>query len=51
MSNNKQMSKQEILDGIDKAIDVFLTYEEDDETNKIIEALNSAWEKVKDGNE
>ena len=48
MSNNKQISKQEILDGIDKAIDVFLTYKQDDETNKIIKALNSAWDKVKE---
>jgi hypothetical protein len=40
------MTKQEILDGIDKAIDVMLTYNQDEPTEKIIQALNWAWDKV-----
>jgi hypothetical protein len=40
------MTKQEILDGIDGAINVLLTYEQDEPTKKIIHALNWAWDKV-----
>jgi|LakMenEpi03Aug12_release.lakeMendotaPanAssembly.Ray.scaffolds.fasta_scaffold4357798_2 hypothetical protein len=40
------MTKQEILDGIDQAINVLLTYEQDEPTEKIIQALNWAWDKV-----
>ena len=40
------MTKQEILDGLDQAINVMLTYEQDEQTEKIIQALNWAWDKV-----
>ena len=40
------MTNQEILDGIDKAIDVMLTYDQDTPTKKIIKALQSAWDKI-----
>jgi hypothetical protein len=40
------MTKQEILDGLDQAINVMLTYEQDEPTEKIIQALNWAWDKV-----
>ena len=40
------MTKQEILNGLDQAINVMLTYEQDEPTEKIIQALNWAWDKV-----
>jgi hypothetical protein len=40
------MNTQEVLDGIDKAIDVMLTYEQDEKTTKIIQALNDAWDII-----
>ena len=45
------MTNQEILDGIDKAIDVMLTYDQDTPTKKIIKALQSAWDKISDDEE
>lgn len=44
------MTHQEILDGIDKAINVMLTYEQDEPTVKIIQALNKAWEIINQSN-
>jgi hypothetical protein len=40
------MTKQEILNGIDDAINVMMTFEQDEPTEKIIHALNWAWDKV-----
>ena len=46
VTETASMTNQEILDGIDKAIDVMLTYDQDTPTKKIIKALQSAWDKI-----